>query len=165
MTQMVTQPPPSDLDHRFAALRSAVADALPPPATDRGIAAAIARAERNAPRAASHPRDSDRWLAWPLALAASVAVLSFLVRSLPPAAVVTEPTSAATQAAGNEFMPLVPLADIESAGDTMVVPARLPRMTLAQLGLPVNPARAAEAIDAELLVRRDGSVLAVRFVY
>ena len=62
-------------------------------------------------------------------------------------------------------MPVVPLADIERAGDAMVVPARLPRMTLAQLGLPVNPARAADAIDTELLVRRDGSVLAVRFVY
>ena len=64
-----------------------------------------------------------------------------------------------------EFMPVVPIADIERAGDTMVVPARLPRMTLAQLGLPVNPARAADAIDTELLVRRDGSVLAVRFIY
>lgn len=162
---MVTQPAPSDLDRRFAVLKDAVADALPPPATDRGVAAAIARAQRNAPRAASRPRGGERWLAWPLALAASIAVLSFVVRSLPPETVVAEPTAAATRAAGNEFMPLVPLADIESAGDAMVVPARLPRMTLAQLGLPVNPARAAEAIDAELLVRRDGSVLAVRFVY
>ena len=47
----------------------------------------------------------------------------------------------------------------------MVVQARLPRTTVAQLGLPINPARAADAIEAELLVRRDGSVLAVRFVY
>ena len=62
-------------------------------------------------------------------------------------------------------MAVVPLAEIEGAGDAMVVSARLPRMTLAQLGLPVNPARAAEAIDTELLIRRDGSVLAVRFVY
>ena len=37
-------------------------------------------------------------------------------------------------------------------------------MTLAQFGLPVNPARAVEAIDTELLVRRDGAVLALRFV-
>ena len=47
----------------------------------------------------------------------------------------------------------------------MIVTARLPRMTLAQLGLPINPARAADTIDTELLVRPDGSVLAVRFVY
>ena len=68
-------------------------------------------------------------------------------------------------AGADEFMPVVPLADIERAGDALVVSARLPRTTLAQLGLPVDPARAAEAIDTELLVRRDGSVLAVRFVY
>jgi hypothetical protein len=37
-------------------------------------------------------------------------------------------------------------------------------MSLAQFGLPVDPARAADAIDAELLVRLDGAVLAVRFV-
>ena len=69
------------------------------------------------------------------------------------------------RASGEEFMPVVPMADIESAGDALVVAARLPRTTLAQLGLPINPARAADTIDTELLVRRDGSVLAVRFVY
>jgi hypothetical protein len=147
----------TDLDRRFAALKDAVAGELPPPATDRAIAAAVARAGRT-PR--TTPR-GDRWLMWPLALAASIAVLSFVVRSLPPEVVVAPPL----QSSGDEFLPVVPIADIERAGDALVVPARLPRTTLAQLGLPINPARAADAIDAELLVRRDGSVLAVRFVY
>lgn len=154
----------SDLDRRLAALKAAVADALPPPSADRAVEAAIARAKR-APPPAARTR-GERWLAWPLALAASIAVLSFVVRSLPPQAVV--PPAAKTPAArtgGDEFMPVVPIADIERARDALVVPARLPRMTLAQLGLPIDPARAADAIDAELLVRRDGSVLAVRFVY
>jgi hypothetical protein len=150
----------TDLDRRFAALKDAVAGDLPPTATDRAIVAAVARASR-APRNAAR---GDRWLAWPLALAASIAVLSFVVRSLPPEAVVAEP-AASIRASADEFLPVVPIADIERAGDTLVVPARLPRTTLAQLGLPINPARAADAIDAELLVRRDGSVLAVRFVY
>jgi hypothetical protein len=79
--------------------------------------------------------------------------------------VTAEPAALAARGAGDEFMAVASLAEIESAGDAMVVSARLPRMTLAQLGLPVNPARAADAIDTELLVRRDGSVLAVRFVY
>ena len=57
------------------------------------------------------------------------------------------------------------MAEIERAGDKMVIPARLARMTLAQLGLPVDPARAGEGVDTELLVRGDGSVLAVRFIY
>lgn len=152
--------PNPDLDRRFAALKDAVAGELPPPATDRAVAAAIARAGR-APRTAER---GDRWLAWPLALAATIAALSFVVRSLPPEAVTAQP-GASTRASGDEFLPVVPIADIERAGDALVVPARLPRTTLAQLGLPINPARAADAIDAELLVRRDGSVLAVRFVY
>jgi hypothetical protein len=149
----------ADLDRRFAALKDAVAGDVPPPATDRAIATAVARARR-APRSGAR---GDRWLAWPLALAATIAVLSFVVRSLPPEAVVAQPASIGASA--DEFLPVVPLADIERAGDALVVPARLPRTTLAQLGLPINPARAADAIDAELLVRRDGSVLAVRFVY
>ncbi|MFO1325107.1 MAG: hypothetical protein U1F15_13730 [Burkholderiales bacterium] len=146
----------TELDRRLAALRDATAGALPPPATDHAIAAAVAGARRAAP-----PR-RHRWLAWPLALAASITALSFVVRSLPPEAVVGAP--AAPDAATAGFLPIAPLADIESAGDTWVVPARLPRTTLAQLGLPVDPARADEGVDAELLVRRDGSVLAVRFV-
>jgi hypothetical protein len=155
---------PSDLDRTLAALKQSVADAVPPPATDRAVAAAIASAQRTAARVKHGP--GDRWLAWPLALAASIALLSFVVRSLPPEAMVGEPAGVASRSsAGDEFMPVVPIADIESAGDALVVPARLPRTTLAQLGLPINPARAADTIDAELLVRRDGSVLAVRFVY
>ena len=151
----------SDLDRHLAALKEAVADAAPPPSTDRAVAAAIARAQRT-PRRASKAR-SDRWLAWPLGLAATIAVLSVIVRSLPPEAVVAEPASRV--AGGDEFLPVVPMADIERAVDTLVVPAKLPRTTLAQLGLPINPARAADTIDTELLVRRDGAVLAVRFVY
>lgn len=159
----MVQPTP-DLDRDFAALKAAVADAMPPPAVDRAIAHAIERARRRPHRRPAS--GGDRWLAWPLALAASIAVLSFVVRSLPPEAVLAEPAGVVEQReSGRDFMPVVPIADIEAAGDAVVVPARVPRMTLAQLGLPVNPARAADAIDTELLVRRDGSVLAVRFVY
>ena len=61
-------------------------------------------------------------------------------------------------------MPVVPREELARTGDAYVMPARMPRMALAQFGLPVNPARAAEPIDAELLVRPDGAVLAVRFV-
>ncbi len=150
------------LDRGLAALKQSASGEMPPPSTDRAIDVAIQAAAARARRSRTSTR-ADRWLAWPIALAASIAVLSFVVRSLPPEAVVAEP--AAFKASGDEFMPVVPIAEIEHAGDALVVPARLPRTTLAQLGLPINPARAADAIDAELLVRRDGSVLAVRFVY
>lgn len=182
----------ADLDRHLAALKASVADASPPTATDVAIAAAIAASRRAAagsgpagaapgtiptgaigagPQAlqpsgaAGHPGRSagERWLAWPLALAASIAVLSFIVRSVPPAAVVPEAAAGVSDAAA--FMPVVPLADIAQAGDALVVPARVPRTMLAALGLPIDPARAADAVDAELLVRADGAVLAVRFVY
>lgn len=162
---MVQPTPAGALDRDLAALRAAVAHALPPPAVDDAIAAAIARAQRQPTRAGRGARASERWLAWPLALAASIAVLSFVVRSVPPESVLALPVPAPAQrASGHDFMPVVPLADLEAAGEAVVVPARVPRMTLAQLGLPVNPARAADAIDTELLVRHDGAVLAVRFV-
>lgn len=161
---MIAVPPPSELDRRFTALKESVADAVPPPATDAAIAAAISRAARKSAMDPARTPARDRWLAGPLALAASIAALSFVVRSLPQEAVVAESAPAAMQAS-DEFMPIVPLSDIEGAGDALVVPARLPRTTLAQLGLPVNPARIADAIDTELLIRRDGSVLAVRFIY
>ena len=154
-----------ELDRQLAALKASVAEALPPHDTDRAIAAAVARAQRDGARDASRRPAPERWFAWPLALAASIAVLSFIVRSMPPDAVMADPVVAQMRSDANDFMPVVPLADIERAGDAMVVSARLPRMTLAELGIPVHPARAADAIDTELLVRRDGSVLAVRFVY
>jgi hypothetical protein len=163
----VTIVPPAasaELDRGLAALKASVADAQPPVATDRAVAAAIDRAQRR-PAHAQARRAGDRWLAWPLALAASIAALAFIVRSLPPEAVLAEPAPAAASAGAGDFLPVVPLSDIEAARDATVVSARVPRMALAQLGLPVNPARASDAIDAELLVGRDGSVLAVRFVY
>ena len=157
-------PPLAPLDAQIAALRASVADANPPTSVDRALEAAIARDQRRARmQAPTAPR--DRWLTWPLALAASVAALSLVVRSLPPDVTSGDPPLHTVRPAGSAFMPVVPIADIERAGNAMVVPARLPRMTLAQLGLPVNPAHAADTIDTELLVRGDGSVLAVRFVY
>lgn len=183
---------PTPLDHALTALQMSVAEAQPPKSVDDAIAAAIndvcaaiddavattvttvsatiddvvarsspagaASASRTELRAAN-----ERWLAWPLALAASIAMLSFIVRSVPPDTLVAEPAPIAGDA--QAFLPVVPLDEIESAGATLVVPARMPRTTLAALGLPIDPARASDAVDAELLVRADGAVLAVRFVF
>ena len=107
---------PSDLDRQLAALKGTVADAFPPPATDEAVAAAVARAQRKSARGRPASRNGDRWLAWPLALAASIAVLSLIVRSLPPEAVMAEPAAPFAQTRGDEFMALVPLADLESVG-------------------------------------------------
>ena len=153
----MTSPIPR-LDAKLGELRESLAHAVPPPSTDRAISAAIAKAQHS--RGKNRPRRFEAWLAWPLGLAASIAVLSFVLRSLPQTAYEAEPAAEAA----TPFMPVVPIAEIERAGDTLVMPARMSRMSLAQFGLPIDPARAADAIDAELLVRPDGAVLAVRFI-
>ena len=148
------------LDARLGALKEECAALGPPPATDRAIAAAIARARRYGAHPRRVTRGLERWLAWPLALAASIGLIAVALRQMPAEEIVAAPATAAAA----RFMPVVPVTEIERSGDAYVVPARMPRMALAQFGLPVNPARAGEAIDTELLVRPDGAVLALRFV-
>ena len=143
-----------ELDRRLADLRDATAQLVPPPATDAAITTAA--------RSLRRPAGRHAWIAWPLALAAAVALVSIAVRtmtSVAPSDADVVPASARAQ-----FTPLVPIAEIEVSGDAVVVPARVPRMTLAQFGVPVDPARADDAVDTELLVRRDGALLAYRFV-
>lgn len=159
---MDTHPVPEDLDARLSGLKAEFAAAEPPASTDRAIGAAIERAESRRARATKGPRVIERWLAWPLALAASIALVAIAIRSMPAGDV--SPVKAAAANAPARFMPIVPVAEIERSTDAYVVPARVPRMALAQFGLPVNPARADDAIDTELLVRPDGAVLALRFV-
>lgn len=161
-------PPHPQLDARLAALRDAIADEAPPLSTDRAIAAAVARAARDGTRKPGALRRFDAWFAWPLALAASITLLSLVIRTVPPSSLADPaPAGPAVQdlPVTASFMPLVPLAELERAGDAMIVPARMSRMSLAQFGLPVDPARAADAIDAEVLVRSDGAMLALRFVH
>jgi hypothetical protein len=157
-----TPPPPGRLDDRLAALKHELATCEPPPSTDRAIAAAIERATRKRARNALAPRTLERWLAWPVALAASIGLVAVAVRPMLGGETSAPPVAA--RAASPSFMPLVPVAEIERSSDAYVVPARVPRMALAQFGLPVNPARAGEGIDTELLVRPDGAVLALRFI-
>jgi len=155
----MTAPHP-ELDPRFAALRDAAAQWTPPASIDAAVAAAAARAARRQRRMTSPaPR---AWIVAPLALAASIALIAFIVRSLPPLA--PEPAPAAAAARHPMFTPVVPMTAIADTPDAYVVAARVPRMTFAQFGVPVDPARADVPVDAELLVRRDGALLAYRFV-
>jgi hypothetical protein len=146
------------LDQALRDLNAELARVAPPPHVDQAIAAAIARAQR--PRTpGTWPRMFERWLLWPVALAASIAAISFVVREAPPDAVMP-----AAHVADRAFLPLASSDEIAQAADAYVVPTQLPRPALAQLGLPVDPARADQPVDAELLVRPDGAVLAFRFV-
>jgi len=76
------------------------------------------------------------------------------------------------------FVPLVSpervraLADAQGSGDAAgsetpawVVTTEMPQERLAAIGLPYDPARAAERVRAELLVAASGEVLAVRLLF
>jgi hypothetical protein len=104
----------------------------------------------------------DRWLLWPVALAASILAISAIVRQVPPSALAPTPDPDAAES--RAFLPLASDEEIGRSADAVVVATRLPRVALAQMGLPVDPARADQSVEAELLVRPDGAVLAFRFV-
>ncbi len=70
----------------------------------------------------------------------------------------------ASYASSSGFMPLVSQAELAKDPAGWLVPAELPRAQLAALGLPFDPARADESVQAELLVNAQGAVLAVRVV-
>ena len=152
------------LDDQLRALSAAMDGSGPPPSVDRAIAAAVAKQQRGDGKR-GEARFLERWLAWPVALAASIFAISIIVRQAPPQDVVPALSADAMREGAQSFTPVASAEEISRAGDTFLMPARLPRVTLAQLGFPVDPERIGEAVETELLVRADGTVLALRFVY
>ena len=151
------------LDGRLAALKHELSQLAAPENIRHRLDAAIAAARQDKGRGPQRTgwRARESWLAWPLALAATIGFITWTLRphdNAPPA------IPAADVPAATQFIPLVPVADIEQTRGAYVVSAPMPRTMLADLGLPVSPARAAEPIASELLVRADGTVLAVRFL-
>ena len=155
------------LDRRLSALKRELATLRPPLEVERGLAAAIAEAERASRALNTRPNRPgwtryERWLAWPLALAAALGFITWTLRA-PPAGETALPQAARAPVA-TDFIPVVPVTDIAQTRGAYVVSTRVPRTMLADFGLPVSPARAAEPVAGELLVRGDGTVLAVRFL-
>lgn len=72
--------------------------------------------------------------------------------------------------ADSGFMPVVSREEWRQAlasqreAPLWLMPAELPRERLALLGLPFDPARADQRVQAELMVHPSGQLLAVRFV-
>jgi hypothetical protein len=114
-----------------------------------------------AARSAPVRRGAARW--WrgiafgvPVALAGLVTV-GVGVRLLAPM-----PSDAGREIA-TPFIALVGSDALATERAPIVVTSQVARTTLADYGLPVDPARADEPIDAEFLMSRGGLVLAVRF--
>lgn len=110
-----------------------------------------------------------RWrapLAWSGAAACALALLLSLLLLTLPATPVPQ-TLAVPSASG--FVPLVGperwrQLTADAATPAWLVATELPRERLATIGLPFDPARAAELVRAELLMHASGDVIALRLL-
>ena len=146
------------LDSRLDDVRRGLAAHSAPAELEESLVSAFRRQRR----ASQRPR---LWWVPPLALAATIALVSWMVRvpgsevpsaySLPPSAPVDDP---------GPFLALKPLERIALEPSTTVVATEFPRALLADWGLPVSPDRAGEPVRAEMLYSADGEALAVRLI-
>jgi len=142
------------LDLKLDELRNELATIRAPEALESGL---LSRFRTRAPR----PR---LWWMPPLALAATIALASWIVRgpvpgndivSLAPATIDSDPP----------FLALRPLDRIsKEKNGARVVATEFPRALLADWGLPVSPERAEEPVRAEMLYSANGEPLAVRLL-
>ncbi|HEY2629318.1 MAG TPA: hypothetical protein VGI57_09325, partial [Usitatibacter sp.] len=112
---------------------------------------------------AHHQRPRLWWMP-PLALAATIALASWVVRgpvtdnqglvSLVPTTIDSDPP----------FLALRPLDNIAKEKGARVVSTEFPRALLADWGLPISPERAGESVRAEMLYSASGEPLAVRLL-
>jgi hypothetical protein len=114
---------------------------------------------------------------WAMAACAGLIVGSLLLTLQPWAPALRGAASGGPQVVvrdGWELLPegFVPVAGAErwvASGQGVakgwIVPAELPAERLASLGLPFDPGAAAARVPAELLMRADGEVLAVRVLH
>ncbi|HUP98620.1 MAG TPA: hypothetical protein VM073_11790 [Usitatibacter sp.] len=110
------------------------------------------------------PRPSLWWMP-PLALAATIAIVSWMIRGpMPPMARPAPAPAATTNPDPGPFLALRPLERIALEPGTTVVATEFPRALLADWGLPVSPDRAGEPVRAEMLYSAEGEALAVRLI-
>jgi hypothetical protein len=144
------------VDRALAMLRAELADTHPPAAIEQALAAKFRRTHRS-----ERPR---LWWMPPLALAATIALATWMIRAshTPADPIVIERTP--VHDAG-PFLALRPMERMSlEPGTTTMVTTEFPRALLADWGLPVSPERAGEPVRAEMLYSADGEPIAVRLV-
>ena len=144
------------LDAQLARARHGLALETAPDALEAALLARF-RAQRK-----RHARPRFWWMP-PVALAATIALVSWMVRGpvmTPHDGIAVETTSADA----GPFLALKPLERIALEPGTRLVPTEFPRALLADWGLPVAPERAGEPVRAEMLYSADGEPLAVRLL-
>jgi len=146
------------LDLKLDALRAEMAHVHAPDVME----AALAERFRRTKHAASRPR---LWWMPPLALAATIALATWIIRGPVPAGegLVSIPARS-LDGDPDAFLALRPLDRIANAQGAHVVTREFPRALLAEWGLPVSPELAGEPVRAQLLYSAEGEPLAVRLL-
>jgi hypothetical protein len=123
--------------------------------------AALLAKFREQRRAARKPR---LWWMPPLALAATLALATWIVRGPVPENRGGAVPAASADVDDTPFLALKPLERIALEPGTTMVTTEFPRALLADWGLPVSPERAGEPVRAEMLYSADGEPIAVRLL-
>jgi hypothetical protein len=146
------------LDRGLAALRGELHDLHAPAGLESAL---VARFRRQHHGTAPRPRF---WWMPPLALAASIALATWMIRaSHAPEPIIVENYRAAAQ--DNEpFLALRPMERVALEPGARVVTTEFPRALLADWGMPVSPERAGEPVRAEMIYSADGEPVAVRLI-
>lgn len=146
------------LDLKLDALRAGLAELHAPAAMEERLAERFRRTKPSGAR----PR---LWWMPPLALAATIALASWILRGPVPAdeGLVTIPTRS-LDGDSDAFLALRPIDRIARAQGARVVTREFPRALLAEWGLPVSPDLAGETVRAQMLYSAEGEPLAVRLL-
>lgn len=144
------------LDLKLDALRTELGTLSPPEAMEAALAARL-----RATRATSRPR---LWWMPPLALAATLALMSWIIRGPLPEAQRVAAVATGAETDPGPFLALRPLERIALEPGTTMVTTEFPRALLADWGLPVSPDRAGEPVRAQMLYSADGEPIAVRLI-
>jgi hypothetical protein len=143
------------LDSRLDDLKREMATLQAPTSIEDALVARFRRQRRPSFR-------PQLWWVPPLALAATIALVSWMVRVPMPTPSV-EAVAVSPEDPG-PFLALRPLERIALEPSTTVVATEFPRALLADWGLPVSPDRAGEPVRAEMLYSADGEPLAIRLI-
>jgi hypothetical protein len=149
------------LDLKLDELKRELADVHAPEAMEAQLRA---RFRRTKPAAPARPR---LWWMPPLALAATIAITSWMIRGPMPdsqSLVALAPPTTTIEGDPGPFLALKPLERIANESGTTIVTTEFPRALLADWGLPVSPDRAGEPVRAEMLYSAEGEPLAVRLL-
>jgi hypothetical protein len=146
------------LDLKLDALRNELAGIAAPGAIEDALLERLRATRPAAPR----PR---LWWMPPLALAATIALVSWMIRGpLPDDPALVSLAAHSIDGDPGPFLALRPLERIAAEPGTTVVTTEFPRALLADWGLPVAPDRANEPVRAQMLYSASGEPLAVRLL-